>query len=428
MTAAPRPTRIGSVLHDYRLLHQLGAGPSGEVFIARDEAHHLDVALKLFDPARCAPDGVARYAEQARAAAAIPHTGAPRVLKVVADATEPYVALELIRSLNLAYQLRERGPLAWDVARALFARVAAALHAAHAGGVVHGHLKPTNIHSDDDRVRIVDYGAAALAPGGDTGQTRVHEAQAVDYLAPEQIRGEPPGPRSDVYSLGVLLFEAVTGQRPFAGRMQEVVRHHLFTPPPAPRLLAPSLPPEAEDQILALLVKQVNARPDAAEVARRLSADVDTRVTPRRPAAETRVNPRQRPADAHEPDEHPTSMWIRGTHPRPATTSETVVLPLPPPPPPDGVTLLTPGMQGDFLIDSPPPQTEDTTGQQPSATVFVDRARLASLETTAAPTRPLPRWRRWLAGPWPLERRLIALNVAFGVCLVLALLTLAFGD
>lgn len=416
-TAAPRPTRVGSVIHDYRLLHQLGAGSMSEVHIARDEAHHHDVALKLFDPLRCAPGGVARFAEQARAAAAVPTTGAPRVLKVVADPPEPYVVFELVRGVNLAHMLRQSGPLAWDVARPLFARAAACLHAAHDAGIVHGHLKPTNIHSDGDRVRIVDFGATALAPPVDSSHTRVHAAQSVDYHAPEQIRGEAPGPAADVYALGVLLFEAVTGQRPFLGRVQEVVRHHLCTPPPSPRLLAPTLPDEAESAILAMLAKSTSERPGAAEVACRL-AD--------RPHDTTRET--RRPAPEPELEEHPTMMWVRGAPQRTAGISETMVLPSPPPSAPGEVTLLTPGMHGDFLLDSPP-HADETTSQQPSATVFVERAALgARREATTTPTAPRRRWRRWVAGPWPLERKLIAVNAAFGACLVLALLVILFAD
>lgn len=420
-TAATRPARNGSVLRGYRLLHQLGAGPSGEVYLARDEAHHVDVALKLFDRHRVAPDGLSRFAEQARAAAAIPLTGAPRVLDVVPGPPEPYVALELVRGLSLAHLLRQRGPLPWDGARPLFARAAACLRAAHAAGLVHGHLKPTNVLVDDEHVRILDFGAAALTPAVDTGQTRVHEAESVDYHAPEQLRGEPPGPHTDVYALGVLLFEAVTGQRPFAGRVQEVVRHHLSTPPPSPRVLAPTLPADAEALLLALLAKPTTDRPSADEVARRLAA------RPHALGGETRVAPRPEPQPG--PEEYPTTMWVRGAPRRPpgVGVGETMVLPAPPPPPPDGVTLLTPGMQGDFLLDLPP--REDTTGQQPSATVFVDRAGLAApRQATPPPTTQRPRWRRWLDGPWPLERKLIALNVAFGACLLLALITLMLGD
>jgi serine/threonine protein kinase len=407
--AAQRASHSGLVLRDYRLLHRLGAGPCGEVYIARDEANLRDVVVKLFDAHRCEPAGVTRYAELARAAAAIPATGACRVHEVFTDPAAPFAVLELVPGQNLAL-LVQKGPLPWARARAVFARLAACLAAAHRAGLVHGDLKPGNVHAVQDAVRVLDFGVAALASPADTGHTRVHDPGSVDYQAPEQILGEPASPASDVYALGVLLFEAITGQRPFAGRVQEVVHHHVRTPPPSPRLLAPHLPPEAEALVFALLAKSPGQRPSAAEVQQRLTAE---------------------PADAvDEPDaeEHQTTMWMRPARApdRAPVTSETVVLPAPSAraQAPNEVTLLTPGMNGEFLLDSPPRQGE-TTSVQASATVFVDRAALAARrEPTTTSSAHRPRWRQWIGRPWPLERKLIALNVAFGACLLLALLTL----
>lgn len=433
MTAATRPVRVGSRLRDYHLLQQLGAGPAGEVYLARDEAHRHDVALKLLDPHRCAADGVTRYAALARAAASVPATGAPVVLAVAADPHEPYVALELVPGPNLAALLRQRGPLPWAVARPLFARAAACLRAAHAAGITHGDLKPTNIVVHGDSVRLLDFGGAALLPAADAGHTRVHDADSVDYRAPEQLRGEPANQAADLYVLGILLFEAVTGQRPFVGRVQEVVRHHLCSPPPSPRVLAPNLPPAADAVIAALLAKSPAHRPTASGLVRRLDeAGANEATTPRPVAPLARADDTlRRPPAAlaravdSEPEEHPTTMWRRPTVRVGAPISETVVLTGPPPPQPGEVTLLTPGMHGDFLLDSPPPARE-TTSAQPSATVFVDRAVL-SARREATTVTSVPR-RRWLAGPWTYERKLLAANVVFGVCLVLALLALLLGD
>lgn len=407
MPPAAQRSHSGLVLRDYRLLHRLGAGPSGEVYIARDEANLRDVVIKLFDAHRCNPAGVTRYAEIARAAAAIPTTGACRVLEVFTDPASPFAVLELVPGHSLA-QLVQKGPLPWARARVLFARLAACLAAAHRAGIVHGDLKPGNVHAVQDSVRVLDFGVAALAPPADTGHTRVHDPGAVDYHAPEQILGEPASPASDIYALGVLLFEAITGQRPFAGRVQEVVHHHVRTPPPSPRLLAPTLPAEAEALVFALLAKSPEQRPSAAEVQQRLTA------------APVR--------DDVEPEKHPTTMWMRPTRPadRAPVTSETVLLPAPSAlaAVPGEVTLLTPGMNGEFLLDSPP-RLGETTQVQASATVFVDRAALAAhREPTTTRAHHPHRWRQWLGRPWTLERKLIALNAAFGACLLIALLTL----
>lgn len=455
MALAQRAPQEGALLRGYRLLAALGSGPSGQVFRARDEARAREVVVKLFHPHRSAPEALARHAEIARAAAAVPRSTACDVVELVTDSPTPFMAVEAIDGVDLTTLLRQRGPLPWAQGQALLLRCAAALEAVHRAGIAHTGLKPGNIRVIGDpgpgraagpvrlTVRLLDFGVGALLELGNTGATRVHDDLSADYLSPEELRGEPPGPAADIYRLGVIFFELLTGHRPFEGRVQEVVRHHQRTPPPSPRSLAPTLPPEADALLFGLLEKAPERRTTAAELRARL-AGVHL-------AGRGDGQPPRRARNDHE-EEAPTAMWMRSTGasthsmvlPEEATNptagdlyaedeptaTHTVVLMNPthlPPANPGEVTLIPEGMGGEFLIqhlaNQPNRASEQTSVlTNTSATVFVDRSKLQA----AAPAAPtIATWRRKLAGPWSFERKLLTINVAFGLLILLGLLMLA---
>lgn len=443
MALAQRAPQEGALLRGYRLLAALGSGPSGQVFRARDEARGGEVVVKLFHPHRSAPAALARHAEVARAAAEIPRSTACNFIELVADGPTPFIAVEAIDGVDLATLLRQRGPLPWAQGQALLLRCAAALEAVHRAGIAHTGLKPGNIRVLGDpagsgsgpgsgraSVRLLDFGVGALLEHGNTGATRVHDDLSADYLSPEELRGEPPGPAADLYRLGVIFFELLTGHRPFEGRVQEVVRHHQRTPPPSPRTLAPALPPEADALLLGLLEKAPERRTSAADLRARLAG--------------VRAEPPRRARHDHE-EEAPTAMWMRSTaasvlpdeptSPGPGhvhdedepTATHTVVLMNPthlPPANPGEVTLIPEGMGGEFLIPHLPDHRSEQTSvlTNTSATVFVDRSKLQP-QAPAAP--PAPTWRSKLGGPWSFERKLLTINVAFGLLILLGLLMLA---
>lgn len=403
----PTPSRSHRrSLHDYRILQPLGSGPSGEVFRARDLVHGGDVALKRFSTHTHGDDGLSRYAESAAVAADTPGTTACRLIELVPDQAQAFAVLEYIPGRDLDEYLRAHGPLAWPAARDLFARCAAALSAAHHADLVHGALKPSNVRVVEapgapPRPRLLDFGILALRPPAEPEATRVPEPRAIEYQAPEQLLGHPATAASDLYSLGVLLFEALTGHPPFTGRPQEVALHHLRTPPPSPRIFAPALPAAAEAIVRALLAKTPEAR--APGLAALLAMPDDL-------------------AAAHD-DDLQTMTWDRSKL-APPPGSETVVLPpLPAAAAAAGVTVIIDGMNREFLLDEAPPVDgpSETTSvhTHADATVFVTRVPAPP----PAPRPTLPAWRRWLARPWTLERKLIAVNVAFGA-LILATVVL----
>lgn len=194
----------------------------------------------------------------------------------------PYIAMELVEGPSLQRIVDGTGALPPGLAVRLVARIAEGLAAAHERGIVHRDLKPGNVHvivrDDDVEVRILDFGLALLDPGRNEVATRLTRAGLVagtpEYMAPEQIRGEPTDGRTDLYALGVMLFELLVGAPPFAGdNATAIVSAHLQSPiPPLPLGdLERSVRNELDATVRALLAKDPNDRPaSAADVARTL--------------------------------------------------------------------------------------------------------------------------------------------------------------
>src|SRR5512139_3453214 len=216
----------GASLGPYVVVAPLGSGGMGEVYRARDERLGRDVAVKVLPAALAGdPERLRRFANEARAAAAISH---PNVLAVydVETAGTPYVVFELLEGETLREHL-SGGAVAPARAAEIAAQVARGLAAAHDKGIVHRDLKPDNVFlTRDGQVKILDFGLARVleAPSGaDLTAAPTLERTAAGtilgtsgYMSPEQVRGLPAEPRSDVFALGILLYEMLTGQRAFA--------------------------------------------------------------------------------------------------------------------------------------------------------------------------------------------------------------------
>ncbi|MFJ6074865.1 serine/threonine-protein kinase [Streptomyces sp. NPDC093065] len=218
MSGEPDGERV--VAGRYRLLSPLGEGGMGTVWRARDEVLHREVAVKEVR----APAGLpgadvrrmyARLEREAWAAARISHPNVVTVYDVATDGDRPWIVMELVRGLSLADLLDAEGPLEPERAALIGAEVLAALRAAHAAGVLHRDVKPANVLlANDGRVVLTDFGIARVE--GSEALTMTGEViGSPEFLAPERALGRTPGPESDLWSLGVLLYAAVEGATPF---------------------------------------------------------------------------------------------------------------------------------------------------------------------------------------------------------------------
>ena len=211
--------------HRYRLESRIATGGMGEVWRATDTVLGREVAVKLLKP-EYADDARfrSRFETEARHAASLHHPNVAAVYDFgeaagAADdvAHRPYLVMELVDGQPLSALLKAGQPLDPDAARDLLAQAADAIGAAHAAGIVHRDVKPANLLVTPDRtVKITDFGIARAAEGmalTETGQVM----GTPQYLSPEQARGETATPASDVYSLGVVAYECLVGQRPYTG-------------------------------------------------------------------------------------------------------------------------------------------------------------------------------------------------------------------
>jgi serine/threonine-protein kinase len=267
--------RVGEKFGPYELRSLLGAGGMGEVYQAYDTVKDRMVALKLLRPELAVdPSFQERFRRESRTAARLhePH------IVPVHDFGEIdgvlFIDMRLVEGASLKAVLARSGPMDPGRAVAVITQVAAALDAAHAGGLTHRDVKPENLLlTADDFVYLVDFGIAHS--GGDSGLTSAGSAiGSCAYMAPERFSGGPVGPPADVYSLACVLFECLTGQPPYpTGDLPSLMSAHLLAPPPRPSITHPGLHPSFDAVILWGMTKDPAGRcPSAGELARAASA------------------------------------------------------------------------------------------------------------------------------------------------------------
>src|SRR4051794_2497954 len=259
----------------YRLGAVLGEGGMSIVYEARDEHLRRTVALKILRPHYTAdPDFLARFDREARAAASLSHPNIVAIHDSGADGDLHFIVMELVDGPSLADVLLERRSVAADRAVAIAAQVAEGLAAAHRRGLVHRDVKPGNILLDRrGRALIGDFGIAQ-AFGSTSLTTTGTILGSLPYLSPEQAAGEEATPLSDIYSLGIVLFEMLTGRRPFEGSSPAAVAvRRLHEDPPEPSMLEPGLPPGIDPIVLRALARAPSDRyPSARNFAQSLDA------------------------------------------------------------------------------------------------------------------------------------------------------------
>ncbi|MER3398637.1 MAG: serine/threonine-protein kinase [Chloroflexota bacterium] len=262
----------------YRLERRVGEGGMAEVYLAHDELLDRPVAVKVLRQA-LAQDRVLRerFVREAQAAARLDHPHIVGVYDLGEWGGRPFLVMEWVEGPTLASLIRERGPLPTPLACELGAQIASALAYAHARGLIHRDVKPHNILLKAEggrwKAKLGDFGLAKVLSA--TSLTLTQEVFGTpQYVAPEVVRGERVTPAADLYSLGVVLFEMLTGQTPFAGESPaEVAFKHLSASPPPPSKFNPQVPPSLDRLVLQLLAKNPAERPQrAGEVVTTLEA------------------------------------------------------------------------------------------------------------------------------------------------------------
>jgi serine/threonine-protein kinase len=330
----------------YQLLHEIARGGMAVVWRAQDTLLDRHVAIKVLHPQFADdPEFIERFHREARAAARLSHPNIVPLFDVgdvgdagvVAEHGTPYIVMELVEGGNLKDRIRRAAPLSESEIRSMGATLAMTLDYAHHKGLVHRDVKPQNVLlGEDGRPRLTDFGIAqALASSGLTRTGAV--MGSVHYIAPELVRGGKAVPQSDVYSLGVVLFEMATGRLPFQAETDiGVALAQVEQPPPSPRALNARLSPDLERVILRSLAKIPDQRyvtaADLAAALRTASngqarADRSVTQTQRMPVqTTTRVAPPARRGPALAPQATPAPRRATRSRRGPGASTGVLVL------------------------------------------------------------------------------------------------------
>jgi serine/threonine-protein kinase len=265
------PLRSGYLISAYRIEQLVGMGGMGWVYRARHELTARCVALKILREDQLAFDrSIDRMMREATILASVAHQGIPRFYECgMLDDGRPWIAMELVEGVALTHRM-QRGALDADVVIDFVMSVSEVLAAAHARGVTHRDLKPDNIilAPNDGKfpIRVIDWGIAHHLAGARF--TNMNEAIGTPtYMAPEQARGGPTGGHCDVYGLGVVAYQALTGRAPFVGASSvEILVQHLNRPAPSLAPRCPDAPYGLVELVERMLAKNHEERPSAAEV------------------------------------------------------------------------------------------------------------------------------------------------------------------
>jgi serine/threonine-protein kinase len=270
----------------YQVIARIASGGMGEVFRARDSVLDRDVAIKVLHRSLAGDPGfIDRFRREARSAALLSHPNIVAVHDWGSTTNGTYfMVMEFVRGRNLRDLLSAGGSLEPLQAAEVLLQVLAALDHAHRKGIVHRDVKPENVLvTPEGTVKVADFGLARALAEARVSQAPGTVTGTVQYLAPEQIHGEPADPRTDLYALGIVAFELLTGSVPFTGETSVSIAYkHLTDPVPAPSTKAPGVPPDLDRLVLAATEKEPDRRPASASDMR---ADL-VRMAGRLPAAE----------------------------------------------------------------------------------------------------------------------------------------------
>jgi serine/threonine-protein kinase len=259
----------GKILGNYRVLRKIGKGGMGTVYMARDVGLERDVAVKIISPELARNPGLmARFRVEAIAQARLNHSNIVTIHSFEQQKDTYYIVMEYVEGKTLKEMIKERTKMPVKQALKIFSRLLDGIAYAHRKGVMHRDIKPANIFiTPDETVKIGDFGIAKVS--GIDGLTRAGSTVGTPlYSSPEQIRGEKMGPGTDIYSLGVTLYEMLTGVQPFktgSGSDFEIQQAHLEKIPGNPSLLNSAVPSNLDAIVMKSLAKSPSERFRSAE-------------------------------------------------------------------------------------------------------------------------------------------------------------------
>lgn len=247
----------------YRLVAQQGSGGMAVIYKATDLALGRTVAVKILRPSLTSdPEFLKRFRLEARNVANLSHPNIVTVHDVGQDGNTHYIVMEYVDGDDLKHLIRTQAPFSIDRALSIAIKICAGVGYAHRAELVHADVKPQNVLvTENDSVKVTDFGIAQAL-----SMTQPRERQRVvwgspHYFAPEQAQGDPPTPASDVYSIGIVLFEMLTGRLPFVGAdQQELALAHIREIPPNPSDLNPNVPEHLDRIVQKVLSKEPAAR------------------------------------------------------------------------------------------------------------------------------------------------------------------------
>jgi serine/threonine protein kinase len=352
---------IGESIGNHKILSQLGQGGMGVVYAAQDVRLGRRVAIKVLHPAvMLSANERQRFQAEARVQAGLNHPNLVTLHEFEPYQDSYYMVMEYVEGKNLAEIVRSGGAFPPSVVVCLAKQVLDGLSTAHRHGVIHRDLKPSNIMVTNDGIaKVMDFGIAKVR--GEKSLTASGElVGTVYYMSPEQVRGEKLDQRSDLYSLGIILFELLTGRVPFQEESDfAIMRHHVDTPAPPPTQFLPDIPGDLEDIVLRCLSKRAADRfPDADAILAALDSYEEQeramgrgQIYSRRYLAQWLANP-SFPPPAAKPSV-PTPDSTVTTPPKDVATTAAPVPVVPPP--------VTPPVSPP-VVPVAPPETRTTRG------------------------------------------------------------------
>lgn len=304
---------IGEVFDGrYKINRTIGVGGMAIVYEATDLMTSKRVALKMLkDSISDNTQALRRFINESKAVAMLNHPNIVKILDVSVKTEHKFIVMEHIKGITLREYMNKKGKLGWRESTAFISQILLALDHAHMKGVIHRDIKPQNIMvMEGGTIKVADFGIAKI-PNAETVTMVDHAVGTIYYISPEQAKGKKIDARSDLYSLGVMFYEMVTGELPFIAENSYGIMHkHINDAPLAPTKHTPQLPLGIEQIILCAMEKDpANRYQSASQMLRhiyRIQRDPTTifqRQTPapRTPTAEVAINRTTEPADKYEP-------------------------------------------------------------------------------------------------------------------------------